>query len=268
MGSPIIHRSTQRFLTCMSASFHNIAIAGGDTAQPVTMRKRLHAMAPFLQSRTGRFLDCGCGSGAYVAAIGEEFGLDVQGIEYERHKVEAAWKVPSLRDRVRQGDLQALGEADATWDFALLNEVLEHVPDDRTALQEVARVLKVGGILFIFSPNRCFPFETHGVYWKRSGRPVPHWMPFVPYVPLVAGRGIFRYWARNYWPGELARLARAAGFTVINRSYIGLTFENISGRQPALIRFAQPVLRGVSDALEHCPGLRCLSVTQVLICRK
>lgn len=252
----------------MSTAFDNIAIAGGDTARPLTIRKRLHAMAPFLRSRTGRFLDCGCGSGAYVAAVREEFGLDVYGIEYEPHKVEAAAKDPTLRDRVRQGDLQALDEPDATWDFALLNEVLEHVPEDRAALKEVGRVLKPGGILFLLSPNRCFPFETHGVYWKRSGRPVPHWMPLVPYVPLAAGRRIFRYWARNYWPGELARLVRAAGFAVLHHSYIGLTFENISGRQPALIRLAQPVLRAMSNALERCPGLRCLGVTQVLVCQK
>jgi hypothetical protein len=42
-------------------------------------------------------------------------------------------------------------------------------------------------------------FETHGVYLKRSGRRVPH------YVPLGIGRIWFRYWARNYWPRVLRR---------------------------------------------------------------
>jgi len=252
----------------MSASFQDIPIAGGDTAVPRTMAKRMQAMAPYLDGRPGRFLDCGCGSGAYVAAIRDGFGLDAHGIEHDRQKVEAAWVKLGLQGRVTQGDLQALEGPDGEWDYALLNEVLEHVPDDRLALAEVYRVLKPGGRLFIFSPNRWFPFETHGVYWKRSGKPVPHWLPFVPYLPLALGRRIFRYWARNYWPGELGRLAASVGFVIADRSYVGLTFENISGRQPVLIRALQPVLRGVSDSLEKCPGLRCFGVSQLVVCRK
>lgn len=252
----------------MSTSFQDIRIAGGDTAVPRTMGKRLTAMRPYLEGRQGRMLDCGCGSGAYVLALREHFGLDVHGIEHEAQKVTAAWTNLGLRELVRQGDLQALDDDDSTWDFALLNEVLEHVPDDRVALAEVHRVLKPQGLLFIFSPNRWFPFETHGVYWKHNDRPVPHWLPFVPYVPLSLGRRIFRYWARNYWPGELGRLAESVGFQIVARSYIGLTFENISGRQPALLRAIQPALRGVSDALEHCPGLRRLGVSQLVVCRR
>jgi SAM-dependent methyltransferase len=252
----------------MAATFQDIRIAGGDTAVPRAMAKRLRAMAPYIVPGQGRFLDCGCGAGAYVTAVTEWFRLETYGIEHDHQKVEQAWAKRGLRDRVVQGDLQALEGANNTWDFALLNEVLEHVPDDRAALSEVHRVLKPGGMLFIFSPNRWFPFETHGVYWRRNDRPVPHWMPFVPYVPVAIGGRLFRYWARNYWPWELAGMVRGAGFEVVDRSYIGLTFENISGRQPLLIRLTRPLLRGLSDTLEHVPVLRCLGVSQLLVCRK
>ncbi len=252
----------------MAATFQDIRIAGGDTAVPLAMAKRLRVIGRHVTPGQGRFLDCGCGSGAYVVAVEQAFRLETHGIEHDQGKVDAAWNTLGLRGRVTQGDLQDLDVEDGQWDHAMLNEVLEHVPDDRLGLSEVHRILKPGGLLFIFSPNRWFPFETHGVYWKRSGRPVPHWMPWVPYIPLGLGRRIFRYWARNYWPWELAALARGAGFEIVERSYIGLTFENISGRQPLLIRLLRPLFRGLSNAMEHCPGLRCFGVSQVLVCRK
>jgi SAM-dependent methyltransferase len=71
-----------------------------------------------------------------------------------------------LKKRVFQGDLQAINYGDNEWDYAMLNEVLEHVADDSKVLDEVYRILKPGGILFIFSPNRWFPFETHGVFLR------------------------------------------------------------------------------------------------------
>ena len=248
--------------------FKEVRIAGGDTAVPMAMAKRLDTIAPFLEGRSGRFLDCGCGAGAYVAAIRDRFHLEVHGIEHDTEKVNTAWRKLGLEGRVQQGDLQALEQPDQSWDFALLNEVLEHVPDDRRALSEVFRVLRPGGMLFLFSPNRWFPFETHGVYWKRSGNPVPYWIPFIPYLPIPIGQRFFRYWARNYWPSELEDMARTVGFEIVRTSYIGLTFENISGRQPLVLRITKHLLRRLSNSFEGCPGLRRLGVSQFLACRR
>lgn len=51
----------------------------------------------------------------------------------------------SFRDGTRCEDLQALSFADATFDLALSEDVMEHVRRPKTALQEVRRVLKPGG---------------------------------------------------------------------------------------------------------------------------
>jgi SAM-dependent methyltransferase len=102
-------------------------------------------------------------------------------------------------------------------------------------LEEVYRILKPSGVLFIFSPNRWFPFETHGVQLKPSGRRVPHWIPLIPYIPLQCGKVFFDYWARNYWQGELGAMVKATGFSIIERTFVWLTFEDISGRQPWFI---------------------------------
>jgi SAM-dependent methyltransferase len=252
----------------MSTGYDNIRIAGGDTATPLAMAKRLKIIKRHLRTSDRRFLDCGCGAGEYVLALVEKLGLDAHGIEFEEEKVRHAQAKPAVRDRVGRGDLQAIQFPDQSWDCAMLNEVLEHVPDERQALAEVRRILRPGGRLFIFSPNRWFPFETHGVRLKRSGRRVPHWLPFIPYLPLPVGKLMFDYWARNYWQGELSALVAGSGFTILERSFVWLTFEGISGHQPSFIRATKPWLRRMSNTMERLPVVRRFGVSQVLVCHK
>jgi ubiquinone/menaquinone biosynthesis C-methylase UbiE len=252
----------------MSTAYTKIEIAGGDTAQPIAMAKRLAVIERHLQPPAKRFLDGGCGAGEYVLALSDRFGLDANGVEFDQAKVRQAQAKAALQNRVQHGDLQALQFAADTWDYVMLNEVLEHVPDDRRALDEVHRILKPGGRLFIFSPNRWFPFETHGVRLKRSGRRVSHWTPFIPYIPLRLGGLVFDYWARNYWQSEISSLTKASRFSIIEHAFIWLTFEGISGRQPRIISATKPMLRAISNTLENVPILKRFGVSQVLVCRK
>ena len=121
---------------------------------PITVAKRLGFISKHLKPSGGRLLDCGCGAGEYVLEILRSLQLDAHGLEFEENKVREAAKCDDLKGRVSQGDLEAIEHPDNSWDYALLNEVLEHVPNDRKALQEIHRILKPGGLLFIFSPNR------------------------------------------------------------------------------------------------------------------
>ncbi|MCL4825414.1 MAG: methyltransferase domain-containing protein, partial [Anaerolineales bacterium] len=67
------------------------------------------------------------------------------------------------------------------FDLILSHEVLEHVQDDREAVREMIRVLNPGGRIVIFCPNRGYPFETHGIYWR--GRYKFGNIPLVNYLP-------------------------------------------------------------------------------------
>ena len=248
-----------------AAAYPHIAPAGGDTATPLNLAKRLGIIERYAGVRGRRILDCGCGAGDYVYAL-RQLGADAWGIEYSREKLARA--PASVSGRVSVGDLHHIALRNGSVDLALLNEVLEHVPDDRRALREVHRVLRPGGVLLIFSPNRRYPFETHGTFVKGSTRRIPHYVPFIPYVPLPLATTVVDFWARNYWPGELRRLVRGAGFHITHTDYVWQTFEGISNHQPALIARTKGVLRILSRALERVPVLRTLGVSQVIVARK
>lgn len=59
-----------------------------------------------------------------------------------------------MAERVRvRADLTKLSFADDSFDVIICYHVLEHIPDDRAAIGELARVLKPGGIAFIQVPR-------------------------------------------------------------------------------------------------------------------
>lgn len=252
----------------MSSDYGEIPIAGGDTGQPLAMAKRLAWIARYLQPNAGRFLDCGCGAGDYVSALRRELELDASGVEFDEGKVRTAREEYGLGEHVRQGDLQNLDLPSSHWNYAMLNEVLEHVPDEARALREVHRVLQPRGILFVFSPNRWYPFETHGIYVRRTKARVPHWVPFIPYIPIQIGSHFFTYWARNYWHRQLRQLLVNGQFSIVDCGYIWQTFEGISGRQPQLLTSLAPYLRVGSNFLESAPLIRRFGVSQVFVCQK
>jgi SAM-dependent methyltransferase len=252
----------------MSAGYASIPGGGTDTVQPLNVQKRLKLIERHLRPHHNRFIDCGCGAGQYVFQLIEQFGLDAYGIEFEAEKVARARLHPQHGHRIAEGDLQDLKLDSGEWDYAMLNEVLEHVPDDRAAVREVHRILKPGGMLFVYSPNRWYPFETHGVYMRRSDKLIPYWMPFVPYIPLSVGNRFLRYWARNYWHDELTRLVTSAGFSVVESGYVWQTFEGQSGRQLKAISLTRHLLRNVANVLESTYFLNRFGASQYLFCRK
>jgi ubiquinone/menaquinone biosynthesis C-methylase UbiE len=251
-----------------ASPYGEIRIGGGDTAEPLSIAARLRLIERFAALPGQRVIDCGCGSGGYVLEFLKR-GADAVGVEHSAEKVEEYKRRAEAPARVTRGNLEELEFPSGHFDLALLNEVLEHVPDDLAALREIFRVLKPGGALVIFSPNRLYPFETHGLVWRSSGKMIAPVRTFLtPYLPVRAGRRVFDYPARNYFPSDLRSMARRAGFVIEGTSYLWQTFEDISGRQPRWMRGLRPALRGLCRVLERTPVLRAFGVSQVLFLRR
>lgn len=200
-------------------------------------------------------LDNGCGLGTYLAHFvpytSLRFGLE---IEHER-------AVQALPTAV--GIVQAAGEklpfADATFDFVFSNEVLEHVSDDRQAAAEMVRVVKEHGRILIFCPNRWYPVEQHGIYWR--GRYKFGNIPLVNYLPAPLRNRLAPH-VRTYSKGTLLQLFAGLPVQVVHHARIFGGYDNIEYRLPRLGKMIKRALYAAEKTPLAVAGISHLLVLQ------
>ena len=190
----------------------------------------------------GRVLEDGCGVGRYVEHLSQAGGA-VFGLEYDFARASEA-RLRSQRIVNAAGEL--LPFPDGTFDLVLSHEVLEHVDDDRQAVGEIARTLRKGGRLVVFVPNRGYPFETHGVYWR--GRYHFGNIPLVNYLPR-GWRDRLAPHVRVYTRRDLERLFQGVPLRAVERTVVFGAYDNLIARSPRL----GSLLRAVLQALEKTP---------------
>jgi SAM-dependent methyltransferase len=204
----------------------------------------------------GRLLENGCGVGMYVEHLTPYAG-QVIGLEYDFPRAQEA----HLRSR---HILCAAGEelpfSGDSFDLILSHEVLEHVQDDSTALREMVRVLRPGGRLLIFVPNRGYPFETHGIYWR--GRYHFGNIPLVNYLPTPLRNRLAPH-VRIYTRRDLQRLFAGLPVSFRQRTVIFGAYDNLIVRWPRLGR----LLRLFLQWLESTP-LRGLGLSHFWVVEK
>jgi ubiquinone/menaquinone biosynthesis C-methylase UbiE len=97
-------------------------------------------------------LDIGCGPGECVVGEIEDFGAcRVTAIDFDPkmvHRANRRLGEYGGRVTVLEGDVTNLRFENGAFDVVFNFAVLHHVPDWKAGLQEIARVLKVGGRLF------------------------------------------------------------------------------------------------------------------------
>jgi len=100
------------------------------------------------------FLDLGCACGHVAAYVTRTRGWKGVGVEVNTPLLaEARTYYPRLQ-RLVAASGTALPLASGLFDVVFLLEVLEHVPDQKTLIEEILRVLKPGGWLILSVPNR------------------------------------------------------------------------------------------------------------------
>jgi SAM-dependent methyltransferase len=204
----------------------------------------------------GRVLENGCGVGMYVEKLAAHGGT-VIGLEYDHERAaEAHARSPHI--------VNAAGEfvplPSEAFDLILSHEVIEHVQDDRAAIREMVRVLKPNGRIALFCPNRGYPFETHGIYWKGKyyfGNKL-----FVNYLPR-RWRDKLAPHVRVYSRRDLERLFEGLPVRFIERTIIFGAYDNIIARFGAFGKF----LRAILQFLEKTP-LRALGLSHFWVVEK
>lgn len=113
-------------------------------------RRRLIRDGTQLEPGT-RLLEVGCGVGAVLAVLGQEFpGVELFGVDLEPKQVESArahLERCGVRATLLQADASRLPFEDASFDHIWMMWFLEHVPDPLAALREARRVLVPGGAI-------------------------------------------------------------------------------------------------------------------------
>lgn len=119
-------------------------------------------------------LDLGCGEGRHVIAAYVEENVTAIGVDLCFKDVQATQEKfipfaeidnPEKHFGLSVANALKLPFADNSFDKIICSEVLEHIPDYAGALQEIARVLKPGGLFCASVPRRwpekiCWHFST------------------------------------------------------------------------------------------------------------
>lgn len=204
----------------------------------------------------GKVLENGCGVGMYVEKLGQSGG-QVFGLEYEFDRAqEAAEKSPLI--------ICAAGEElpypSESFDLILSHEVIEHVRDDKLAIQEMVRSLNTGGRLVLFCPNRWYPVETHGVYWRgqyKFGN-----IPLVNYLPDFLRNKLAPH-VKVYTRRGLGKLFAGLPVRFVQRTVLFGAYDNIIARRPRLGR----MLRTILQIIERTP-LKILGLSHFWVVEK
>lgn len=151
----------------------------------------LHALVErALQARLGtgpaQILDAGCGTGGLIGRLSSAHpawswtGVDVSplacALARERWSTNG-WSATSGRavPSIVEANITALPFPTASFDAVVSADVLYHVADDQTALQEFRRVLRPGGVLILNLPAHPWLWSYHDVAvgglrrYRRSG---------------------------------------------------------------------------------------------------
>jgi 2-polyprenyl-3-methyl-5-hydroxy-6-metoxy-1,4-benzoquinol methylase len=213
------------------------------------MREYAEAVQHIVADSPGRLLDWGCGFGQLSHML-KERGVDVTSIEWDPEVPEGA-----VRRLERYPDVEAtytretvrLPYEDASFDSVLSMGVLEHVQEPGASLDELHRVLRPGGRLYVYKlPNRF------------------------SYLEKVAKRGGLYYHGqlehdRLYTPAVARALVEGHGFRIedlrlANMVPLGLTSD--------AARRAAPTLWRLNTALSRVPGLNRVATNVQLVARR
>jgi SAM-dependent methyltransferase len=159
--------------------------------------------------RGDRVLDMGCGAGRHAFEMyrrgGDVIAFDQDGDELAAvldlfGAMRDAGEVPDGAEAdIKQGDALSLPFVDGEFDRVVAAEVLEHIPEDTTAIAELVRVLRPGGTMAVTVP-RWLPEK---VCWALSGA----------YHEVEGGH------VRIYTRDELVRKLESAGLVYDGRDH-------------------------------------------------
>ena len=157
-----------------------------------------------------RLLDIGCATGALLDYARDRYGWDVQGVEVCRPA--ARYGIERRGVPIVISTLEQAGFCDGQFSLVHFSHLIEHLPDPRSFLGEVYRVLAPQGRVVVVTP------DTAGLQARLFGR---RWRSAIAdHLHLFSRYG-------------LQRLLVESGFEVLQRAFWG---GLAAGTAPALLK--------------------------------
>lgn len=151
-------------------------------------------------AKAGSVLDLGCGDGTtmhWLSAFADQlYGSDYNAVRLAR----AQKRFPDAK--LLLADILDYPAFDNSFDAIFFNHVIEHIPDDRRALDEAYRILAPGGFMILGTPNEG------SWWWQHAYKRAPDILASTDHVHFYTGNTI-------------AGKTRDAGFTVSEVKYLG-----------------------------------------------
>lgn len=168
---------------------------------------RGHALASLLP-QSGLILEVGCGTGGLLVAAARS-GRSIVGVD-----IASRWLVVARR-RLADQDLQVplvvagtenLPWSDDSFEVVIADSLLEHLDDPSNAFREWSRVLRPGGSLLVWSPNRfSLTTDPHLGLWGLG------WLPRSRLAGYLQLRRRTDWPPRTLSPWDARRLALSSG---------------------------------------------------------
>jgi 2-polyprenyl-3-methyl-5-hydroxy-6-metoxy-1,4-benzoquinol methylase len=239
------------------------------TAFTKGFQRRFDIITELVDFKDKIIMDQGCGEGVWMSQFAKFtdtkniFGSD---IDPESISKVAADNPNLLTSNIKICPAEDLTFEDNKFDIVFSNEVLEHVNDDKKSVEEVLRVLKPGGKFIIFTPNRGWPFETHGMFFR--GKYIWGNIPFLPWMPKFI-RKKFSPHVRNYSNGDIKKLLKVnnlkpqtSNFKLTYHRHVFPAFDKLERKFGPLGKFMQRFFHWAEKTPLHFFGISHLVVVE------
>jgi len=181
-------------------------------------RRLARLFVPFAGVAAGELvLDVGCGTGSLALTIAETVDVAaVEGIDFSPLYVAMAQsKATDPRITIRQADACALPFADATFDRALTQLVLQFVPEPAVAVAEMRRVTRPGGMLATAVWDSFGGMTQNRMFWDTAAM-------LDPAAAKLRAKGLMRPMTR---PGALKAVLEQTGLTDVTETSLTIRME-------------------------------------------
>lgn len=180
-------------------------------------------------SRRGRIIDVGCGDGSLLK-VAKDNNWETIGVEVSEPAAKRAMNEFGLKIFI--GELEEAKYPDAYFDVVVMHEVLEHLYSPQKELNEVNRILKNEGLLYIRVPNIKFGF----------------WVFHKP--KKIPAMDIIRHFY-GFSPKTLKKMLHSTGFEIVKLTTNNDDQDHLFKHNSALLSYFLVFLRNVFVDLDH-----------------